>query len=198
MSCDGRSPPLHIAALREFGLAFGGQIIDVDDLRASTMARPITSPRSSGALPLRPLSPSSRVQQRTGCRQTPSTSAITDWAASQSLSARSATGVEDRLHVGRRFADHSQDVGGRRPLLERLLGLVEQPHVLERDTHAPTIVCSSLISLSPNAYSRSKLSTTTTPTTRSAATIFTVSSKASIRFLPRCPRPRPRPPCCGR
>ncbi len=38
-----------------------------------------------------------------------------------------------------------------------------------------TIVCSSLISLGPNACSRSKLSTTTTPTTRSAATIFTVS-----------------------
>ncbi len=37
-----------------------------------------------------------------------------------------------------------------------------------------TIVCSSRTSLSPNAYSRSKLSTRTTPTTRSWATIFTV------------------------
>ena len=37
------------------------------------------------------------------------------------------------------------------------------------------IVCISRISLSPNAYSRSKLSTMTTPMTRSPATIFAVT-----------------------
>ena len=41
--------------------------------------------------------------------------------------------VEHRLDVGRRFADHLQHFGRRRLPLERLLGLVEQPHVLDRD-----------------------------------------------------------------
>ena len=38
-----------------------------------------------------------------------------------------------RLHVGRRAADDAQHLGGRRLPLERLLGLVEQAHVLDRD-----------------------------------------------------------------
>ena len=42
-------------------------------------------------------------------------------------------GVEHRLHVRRRAADHLQDLAGRRLPLERLLGLVEQAHVLDRD-----------------------------------------------------------------
>ena len=41
--------------------------------------------------------------------------------------------VEHRLHVGRRLADHAQDLGGRRLPLQRLLRLVEQPRVLDRD-----------------------------------------------------------------
>ena len=41
--------------------------------------------------------------------------------------------VEHRLRVGDRAADHLQDLAGRRLLLERLLRLVEQPHVLDRD-----------------------------------------------------------------
>ena len=41
--------------------------------------------------------------------------------------------VEHRLGVGHRAADHAQDLGRRRLLLERLLGLVEQAHVLDRD-----------------------------------------------------------------
>ena len=42
-------------------------------------------------------------------------------------------GIEDRLNIGRRLADHAQELGGRRLLLERLLRVVEQPHVLDRD-----------------------------------------------------------------
>ena len=42
-------------------------------------------------------------------------------------------GVEHRLHVGRRLADDAQDVGGRGLPRQRFLGLVEQPHVLDRD-----------------------------------------------------------------
>ena len=42
-------------------------------------------------------------------------------------------GVEHRLHVGRRGADHLQHLGRRGLALERLLGLVEQAHVLDRD-----------------------------------------------------------------
>ena len=41
--------------------------------------------------------------------------------------------VEHRLHVGRATADHVQHLGCRGLLLQRLLGLVEQPHVLDRD-----------------------------------------------------------------
>ena len=42
-------------------------------------------------------------------------------------------GVQHRLHVGRRSADHLQHLGRRGLPLERLLGLVEQAHVLDRD-----------------------------------------------------------------
>jgi len=56
-------------------------------------------------------------------------------------------GLEDRLHVGRRAADHAEDLGGRRLLLQGLghlgmslrerlvllLQLGEQAHVLDRD-----------------------------------------------------------------
>ena len=49
-------------------------------------------------------------------------------------------GLEDRLGVGRRLADHLQDVAGRRLLLERFsqvtvagLEFLEQPHVLDRN-----------------------------------------------------------------
>ena len=51
--------------------------------------------------------------------------------------AQLARALRDRLqhglHVGRRLADHAQHLGGRRLPLERLLGLVEQPRVLDRD-----------------------------------------------------------------
>ena len=40
---------------------------------------------------------------------------------------------EDRLHVPRRAGDHLQDLGRRGLPLERLLRLVEQPHVLDRE-----------------------------------------------------------------
>ena len=46
---------------------------------------------------------------------------------------RADDGVEHRLDVVRRFADDAQDVGGGRLLLQRLLRLVEQPRVLDRD-----------------------------------------------------------------
>jgi hypothetical protein len=42
-------------------------------------------------------------------------------------------GAQHRLHVRRRSADHLQHLGRRRLPLERLLGLVEQPRVLDRD-----------------------------------------------------------------
>ncbi len=42
-------------------------------------------------------------------------------------------GLEHRLHVRRRTGDHLQDVGGRGLPLQRLLGLVEQPRVLDGD-----------------------------------------------------------------
>ena len=41
--------------------------------------------------------------------------------------------VEHRLHVRGRAAHHVEHLGGRRLPLERLLGLVEQAHVLDRD-----------------------------------------------------------------
>jgi hypothetical protein len=41
--------------------------------------------------------------------------------------------VEHGLHVRRRFADDLEDLGGRRLPLERLPGLVEEAHVLDRD-----------------------------------------------------------------
>ena len=44
-----------------------------------------------------------------------------------------AIASKHRLHVGRRAGDHLQDLGGRGLPLERLLGLVEQAHVLDRD-----------------------------------------------------------------
>ena len=42
-------------------------------------------------------------------------------------------GLEHRLHVRRRAGDHLQDVGGRCLPLQRLLGLIEQPRILDRD-----------------------------------------------------------------
>ncbi len=47
--------------------------------------------------------------------------------------AGSSDRVEHRLRVVRRTADDTQDLGGRRLPLQGLLGLVEQPHVLDRD-----------------------------------------------------------------
>ena len=41
--------------------------------------------------------------------------------------------LEHRLAVGDRAADHAQHLGRRRLLLERLLGLVEEARVLDRD-----------------------------------------------------------------
>jgi hypothetical protein len=41
--------------------------------------------------------------------------------------------VEHRRNVGRRAADHAQDLGGRSLPLERFLRLVEEPRVLDRD-----------------------------------------------------------------
>ena len=42
-------------------------------------------------------------------------------------------GVEHRLHVRRRTGDHLENVGGRGLPLQRFLGLVEQPGILDRD-----------------------------------------------------------------
>jgi hypothetical protein len=42
-------------------------------------------------------------------------------------------GVENRLDVGRRAADHPQDLSRRRLLFEGLFRLVEQAHVLDGD-----------------------------------------------------------------
>ena len=42
-------------------------------------------------------------------------------------------GCEHRLHVRRRTGDHLQDVGGGGLPLQRLLGLVEQPRILDGD-----------------------------------------------------------------
>ena len=42
-------------------------------------------------------------------------------------------GVKHRLNVGRRAANDLENLGGRRLPLERLLRLVEQAHVLDRD-----------------------------------------------------------------
>ena len=49
--------------------------------------------------------------------------------------ARGALGdrVEHRLHVGRRARDHAQDLADRRLLVERVLRLVEEAHVVDRD-----------------------------------------------------------------
>ena len=41
--------------------------------------------------------------------------------------------LEHRLHVGRRARNDAQDLADRRLLLERLLRLLEQAHVLDRD-----------------------------------------------------------------
>ena len=41
--------------------------------------------------------------------------------------------LEHRLHIVGRTGDHLQDVGGRGLPLQRLLRLVEQPHVLDGD-----------------------------------------------------------------
>src|SRR4030095_2201261 len=41
--------------------------------------------------------------------------------------------IEHRLDIGRRTGDHAQDLTHRRLLLQRLLELVEQPHVLKCD-----------------------------------------------------------------
>ena len=46
---------------------------------------------------------------------------------------RCRDGLEHRLHVRRRTGDHLQDVGRRGLPLQRLLRLVEQPHVLDGD-----------------------------------------------------------------
>ena len=42
-------------------------------------------------------------------------------------------GVKYRLHVGRRLADDAQDIGSRGLPGQRLLGLVEQPRILDGD-----------------------------------------------------------------
>ena len=42
-------------------------------------------------------------------------------------------GIEHRLHVARRAGNHTQDLADRGLLVERLLGLVEQPHVVDGD-----------------------------------------------------------------
>ena len=52
--------------------------------------------------------------------------------AEQPVGAR-RDGLEHRLHVRRRTGDDLEDLGRRRLPLERLLGLVEQPRVLDRD-----------------------------------------------------------------
>ena len=53
--------------------------------------------------------------------------------AANQLFGAARDGIEHRLHVGRRTRDHLQDVGGRGLPLQRLLGLVEQPRVLDGD-----------------------------------------------------------------
>src|SRR5262245_1255249 len=41
--------------------------------------------------------------------------------------------IEHRLYVGRRAADDLEHLGGSCLLLQRLFGLIEQPHVLDSD-----------------------------------------------------------------
>ena len=60
--------------------------------------------------------------------------ATTDAAGRRRTAARSDQDLlEHRLRVGHRAADHAQHFGRRGLLLERLLRLVEQAHVLDRD-----------------------------------------------------------------
>ncbi len=63
----------------------------------------------------------------------PSGMPSTTTASGKSRSAGLHDGLEHRLRVRRRAADDLQDLRGRGLLLERLLGLVEQAHVLDRD-----------------------------------------------------------------
>jgi hypothetical protein len=58
-------------------------------------------------------------------------------------------GLEHRLHVGRQAADDAQDLGGRRLLLQRLPGLVEQ-RMPDPITAWSAKVCSSLTCFSGN------------------------------------------------
>ena len=89
--------------------------------------------------------------------------------------------VDDRLEVellGHALldaVDHRELGVALLGLLQQPLRLVEQARVLERDAHAGDDRCSSRTSASPNAYSRSKFSTTTTPSTRSPPTIGTAT-----------------------
>ena len=69
----------------------------------------------------------------TRCSRSPSISAGTPPTGRRAGARALGDRVEHRLHVGRRAADDAQDLGRRGLLLERLLGLVEQAHVLDRD-----------------------------------------------------------------
>ena len=71
------------------------------------------------------------------CSASPSTRTDRRLGRVAKLSARSRDGVEHGLHVAGRAADHAQDLADRRLLLERLLRLVEQPHVVDRDRRLP-------------------------------------------------------------
>ena len=67
-------------------------------------------------------------------------------------------------------------------LLEQPLRLVEQARVLQRDAHARDQSTAAAGSrLAPKAFSRSRSSMTTTPTTRSPPTIGTSGSTARVR-----------------
>ena len=55
------------------------------------------------------------------------------WVASHRRAALRRDRVEHRLNVGGRARDDAQDLARRRLLLERLVRLVEQPDVLDRD-----------------------------------------------------------------
>ena len=108
-----------------------------DRARASRSARPVTSRgRSERAEPRRGTGPDSafagvhrsRRRRRARCATR---------AASHRRAARSATASSTGLHVGRRARDHAQDLADRRLLVERLLRLVEQAHVVDRDRRLP-------------------------------------------------------------
>jgi hypothetical protein len=112
----------------------GEDVAEVDDAAlaiAMSVARALERPRNVPAsarsgLSRRAAEPGRVHAGRRRSGRCPSPSRRTAAAAVEDL-------VEHRRGVGDRAADHLQHLGGRGLLLERLLGLVEQARVLDRD-----------------------------------------------------------------